>query len=272
MADNSKETISEKSSGVDIEEVPEKVENWKPATALGRRVKEKRVTNIDTIFDAGEPILEAEIVDTLLPDLEEDLLLVGQAKGKFGGGQRRIFRQTQKKTREGNKIKFVTCAAIGNKNGYVGVGVGASKETVPSRDKARRNARLHLIRIRRGCGSWETDSREQNSIPFAVEGRCGSVRITLKPAPRGTGLCVEKECAKILALAGIKDIWSKTQGQTKTKMNMIFALLDALKKLSEVKVRAEDYVKLGLIEGKIKENDQLEIVNAPSLVENSIIS
>ncbi|MBI2573211.1 30S ribosomal protein S5 [Candidatus Woesearchaeota archaeon] len=226
---------------------------WKPVTELGKNVKEGKITDIDQIFDNGQRILESEIVDTLLPDVTEDLLLIGQAKGKFGGGQRRIFRQTQKKTKEGNKIQFTTCAVVGNRNGYVGVGMGKSKETVPSRDKAKRQARLNLIRIRRGCGSWATDAREANSIPFQVTGRCGSVRITLIPAPRGTGLCVEKECAKVLSLAGVRDVWSKTSGQTKTKLNLLKALLDALHKLSEVKIQPADVAKLGIIEGRVKE-------------------
>lgn len=232
--------------------------DWKPKTNTGKLVKTGEITDIAQVFDGGLSILEPEIVDTLLPGLEEDLLLIGQAKGKFGGGQRRIFRQTQKKTREGNKIQFMTCAVVGNKNGYVGVATGKSKETVPARDKAKRKARLKLMRIRRGCGSWETNSREANSIPFSVQGKCGSVKITLIPAPPGNGLCIEKECAKILAMAGIKDIWSKTEGQTKTKLNLITALVDALRQLTEVKVRADDIARLGIVEGKMKETSEAE--------------
>ncbi len=226
---------------------------WTPKTALGKLVQSGAITDIEEIFDNNYQVLEVEIVDTLLPGLEEDLLLIGQAKGKFGGGQRRIFRQTQKKTREGNKIHFMTCAVVGNKGGYVGVGTGKSKETVPARDKAKRKARLNLMRIRRGCGSWQCNCREPHSIPFAVQGRCGSSRITLLPAPKGKGLCVEKECAKILALAGVKDIWSKTQGQTKVKLNLISALLDALRTLSQMKIKQEHIQKLGIVDGKIKE-------------------
>ena len=234
--------------------------DWKPTTELGKLVKNGTITDIDQVFDGGYTILEAEIVNTLLPNLGEDLLLVGQAKGKFGGGQRRIFRQTQKKTREGNKIQFMSCAVVGNRDGYVGVSFGKSKETVPARDKAKRKARLNLIRIRRGCGSWATDARQPNSIPFAVEGKCGSVKVKLMPAPPGKGLCIEKECAKILSLAGVKDVWSKTEGQTKTKVNLIYALIDALKKLSEVRVRSEDIAKLGIIEGRAKGQESAEVV------------
>jgi small subunit ribosomal protein S5 len=237
-----------------IGDVPELKDTWKPTTDLGMKVKEGKITDIEEIFKNDYKIMEAEIVNILVPEIEEELLLIGQAKGKFGGGQRRIFRQTQKKTREGNRIQFTTCAVVGNRNGYVGVATGKSKETVPARDKAKRKARINLMRIRRGSGSWASDSKEPTSIPFAVTGRCGSVRLTLIPAPLGTGLCIEKECAKILALAGIKDIWSTTKGQTKTKLNMITALLDALKNLSEVKVQSEDIQKFGLVDGKLKEN------------------
>lgn len=245
-----------------IEEVPRLTADWKPITALGKKVKEGQITDIDTIFNSGMPILEAQIVNHLLPNLEEDLLLVGQAKGKFGGGQRRIFRQTQKKTKEGNKIKFTTVAVVGNHDGYVGVGIGKSGETVPSRDKARRSARLNLIRVRRGSGTWESKSREPTSIPFAVTGRCGSVRITLMPAPKGKGLCVEKECAKILALAGIKDVWSKTEGQTKTKLNLIYALMNALRKLSEMKIQPSDIQNLGIVEGSLCDEPRNEYAEA----------
>ena len=43
-------------------------------------------------------------------------------------------------------------------------------------------------------------------IPFKVEGKCGSSRIVLMPAPQGTGLVIGDECKKILKLAGIPKI------------------------------------------------------------------
>ena len=232
-------------------------EDWKPKTELGAKVKSKEIQDIDEILNKGQKILESEITDILIPNLESYLIEIGQSKGKFGGGKRSIWRQTQKKTKEGNKIEFTTCCIVGNRNGYIGLGLGKSKETVPSRDKARRNARLNIMRIRRGSGSWESDSREAHSIPFAVTGRCGSVRLTLLPAPKGKGLCIEKECAKILVLAGIKDIWAKVSGQTRTKLNLIFALMDALRKLGEVKVRSEDIAKLGIIEGRLVQEEKV---------------
>jgi len=233
----------------EVVETPSFVEQWQPKTNLGRKVKNGEIKDIDEIIDRGLKINESEIVDALLPDLTTDFILIGQAKGKFGGGQRRLFKQTQKKTREGNKPKFSAMAVVGDCNGHVGIGLGKSKESLPAREKAIRRAKQNIIKIRRGCGSWECACKEPHSIPFVVEGKSGSAVIRLIPAPKGTGLCVEKECQKILKAAGIKDVWSKTFGQTRTKINLALACFDALKKLMLVKVKPEFKEKLGVVEG-----------------------
>jgi len=242
-----------------IEEVPEgiskdrgfNVENWKPKTELGRKVKSGEINDIDEIFDKGYKILEPEIIDALLPSLESSLIQAGQSKGKFGGGKRSIWIQTQKKTKEGSNIKFSTVAVVGNKNGYVGVGHGKSKETMPAREKSIKQAKLSIIRIKRGCGSWESGGENAYSIPFKVSGKSGAAKIDLIPAPKGTGLCVENECKRILQLAGIKDIYSKSKN-SKTKLNLIKACFDALKKLSKVRVNENFAKEHNIVEGKIK--------------------
>lgn len=243
-----KEDTSEATKASENKKLLEK-ESWKTKTQLGKKVKEGVINDIDEILNSGTRISEPEIVDVLIPEIESDLLLIGQSKGKFGGGQRRVFRQTQKKTCEGNKPKFSTCAIVGNKNGYFGMGYGKSKETVPAREKAFRNAKLNIMKIRRGCGSWECGCGAPHTIPFAVEGKCGSSTIKLIPAPKGTGLKIEKECGKILKMAGIEDIWSKTVGST-TKTNLIKACVDALRKLTQTKIKQTDIIKLGIVEGK----------------------
>ena len=213
--------------------------------------------NIDEILDNSLKILEPQIVDSLL-NLEQDLLLIGQSKGKFGGGSRRVFRQTQKKTREGNKPKFSTMAVVGDKDGHIGIGFGKSKETVPAREKAIRKAKLNIFKIRRGCGSWQCGCGKPHSIPFTVKGKCGSVEIKLIPAPKGKGLCCEKEIAKILELSGIKDIWIKTRGQTKNKVNFIYACEEALRKLVKTKVQPEQFSTLAIVEGNLDEEQAQE--------------
>ena len=225
------------------------LEAWKPKTALGKQVRSGEITDINDILDSGKRILEPQIAEMLLPNAQKELLLIGQSKGKFGGGSRRIFKQTQKKTPEGNNPSFACFAVIGNEDGYVGGGFGKSKDTVPAREKATRNAKLNIFKIRRGCGSWECGCKTPHSIPFEVSGKCGSVKIKLMPAPKGKGLCIEPECAKILKLAGIKDVWSKTFGQTRVKTNLVKACIAALKELMKVKVNQNKYAALGIAEG-----------------------
>lgn len=236
----------------------ELIEEWKPKTSIGLKVKSGEIKEIDEILDSGQKILEAQIVDVLIPNLETDLLLIGQSKGKFGGGQRRAFRQTQKKTEEGNRISFETCGVVGNNNGYVGVGFGKARETIPAREKSFRIAKLNIMKVRSGCGSWRCGCGTPHSIPFAIEGKCGSSIIKLLPAPKGTGLCVEKECQKILALAGIKDVWCKTRGHSATKTNLIKACVDALGKLSKIRVQEKLEKELSITEGKQKKVEQNE--------------
>lgn len=234
---------------------PADLSGWKPKTELGRKVKNREILDIDEILDNSVRILEPEIVDALIT-LENDLLLVGQSKGKFGGGSRRIFRQTQKKTMEGNKPKFSTTAIVGDKNGHIGIGYGSAKETVPAREKSIRKAKLNIFRIRRGCGSWQCGCGKPHSIPFTVKGKCGSVEITFMPAPKGKGLCSAPDIAKILSLAGIKDIWTKTRGQTKNRLNFVYACEDALKQLVKTKVMPQHYKTVALAEGSIEQEKE----------------
>ena len=236
-----------------VEEVKKKEnfekEAWKPKTSLGIKVKNGEINNIDYILDRRIKILEPEIVNTLIQNLLTDLMMIGQAKGKFGGGQKRVFRQTQKKTQEGNKPNFGTLAVVGNEDGYIGIGYGKSKETVPAREKAIRQAKINIIKIRRGCGNWRCGCGDPHTVPFKVSGKAGSVEVTLIPAPKGTGLKVEKECQKILRIAGIRDVWSRTEGQTRSKLNVLFACFNALQKLMAFKIDATNAENLHIIEG-----------------------
>ena len=210
----------------DISEIREA---WEPKTKLGKDVKSGKIKDIDEILDNDNKILEEGIVDYLL-NLESDLMAIGQAKGKFGGGKRRAWRQTQRKTEEGNVLTFSSMAVVGDEKGHVGIGVGKASETLPARDKAIRKAKLNIIKVQRACSSFDCACSEPHSIPFEVTGKAGSVRLTLIPAPQGTGLVVANELKKILKLAGIKDVYSKSFGKIRTTFNLMKACIDALQK------------------------------------------
>ena len=211
------------------------LDSWIPKTELGRKIKAgSHELDFDKILASGKKYIEPQIADKLLK-LKYDLLAIGQAKGKFGGGKRRAWRQTQKKTMEGNVVTFSSMAVVGDGKGHVGIGFGKSKETLPAREKAIRNAKLSIIKVARGFETKEAPGNEPHTVPFAVEGKCGSVRIKLLPAPRGTGLVIGDEGKKILRLAGIEDVYAVSKGQTRTTFNVAKAIIDALNKTNLMK-------------------------------------
>ena len=206
------------------------LENWLPKTILGKSVKEGKINSIDEALK--QKILEPEIVDRLL-SVREEILNIGQAKGKFGGGKIRAWRQTQRKTKEGNVATF-SCMVVVGTNGYIGLGYGRAQETLPARSKASRKAKLNLIKIKTACASFDCTCGENHTVPFIVEGRSGSSRIKLIPAPQGTGLVAGDEIKKILKTAGIKDVYSTTKGKKRTTLNVARACVDALRKTTEM--------------------------------------
>ncbi len=216
----------------DKREYGEELSSWVPKTRVGKLVKEGKITSLDEVIGKYR-IMEPQLVDYLVK-LETDLLNIGQSKGKFGGGKRRVWRQTQRKTAEGNVPTFSCLSVVGDMNGHVGIGLGKGKETLPAREKSLRKAKLEIIKVRRGCGSFDCSCNEEHSLPIKVEGKCGSSKVVLMPAPQGTGLVIGDECKKILKLAGIKDIYSKTFGQTRTTINLAHACIGALKKTTKV--------------------------------------
>ncbi|MGB9978348.1 30S ribosomal protein S5 [Methanobacterium sp.] len=206
-------------------------EEWEPKTNLGRMVKEGTITDIDEILEKGLPIMELEIVNTLLPDLEEEVMDVNLV---------------QRMHKSGRKVNFRVIVAVGNKKGYVGLGQGKAKEVGPAIRKAVDNAKYNIIKVRRGCGDWGCVCGREHTVPFKVSGKSGSVRVTLIPAPGGVGLAVGNVGKTILGLAGIYDVWSQTMGQTQTTINFANAVFDALKQLSKVKARKSDLKSLGV--------------------------
>ncbi len=213
------------------QEQEQHLESWIPKTKLGKLVKSGKIKDIDEVLK--HKILEPEIIDTLLK-LNSEILNIGQAKGKFGGGKRRAWRQTQKKTAEGNVPTFSCMCVVGNQNGYVGLGYGKAKETLPAREKALRKAKLNIMKIKRACASFDCVCEEAHTVPFIVKGKTGSCRIKLIPAAQGTGLVIGDECKKILKLAGIKDVYSVTNGKIRTTINLAKACMEALKKTTEM--------------------------------------
>ncbi|MFQ6074906.1 MAG: 30S ribosomal protein S5 [Candidatus Bathyarchaeia archaeon] len=191
-----------------------KGEGWVPRTRLGRMVLDGSITSIDEIFMEGLKIQESEIVDILLPDLEQNVLNINLV---------------QKQTDAGEKSRFKSLVVVGNYAGYVGLGTGKAKNVRTAIEKGVIDAKLNLIPVRRGCGSWECGCSEPHSIPFRTTGKCGSVRVELLPAPKGLGIVAAEIPKTVISFSGIKDCWTRSYGSTRTPLSFAYATHYALR-------------------------------------------
>lgn len=196
---------------------------WAPKTALGKKVLAGEITSMDEIIKNNEAVLESEIVDYLMP-LEEKMI---------------EFKKTTRVVRAGRKFSFRVAVLVGNKNGYVGVGTAKDTEKWPAVKKATRKAKLNLVKVRRGCGSWECTCGTGHSVPFKITGKNASVKVMFLPAPKGTGLVAGESIKDVLEFAGVTDVWTKVSGATDTRLNFVKAAIDALGKTTKMKVSDE---------------------------------
>jgi small subunit ribosomal protein S5 len=215
--------------------------SWEPKTKLGKLVKSGEIKTMHDAINSGLPIREPEIVDVLLTEMNDEVIDVNMV---------------QRMTDSGRRVKFVITVAVGNKNGYVGFGQAKGKEVGSSIRKAIDNAKLNIIEIRRGCGSWECGCGKPHTVPYQINGKSGSVQIRLKPAPRGIGLATGEVAKKILTLAGIEDCWAFTKGKTRTTVNYAKAVFNALVENAEMRVLSKSVENVGIVSGAIKKSDE----------------
>jgi len=189
-------------------------EDWQPKTRLGRLVLEGKIRSMEEVIQNNLVIKEPEIVPLLIPNLEYEVIEI---------------RLVQKQTDSGERSKFRCVVAVGNRDGWVGVGSGKAKQVHQAIQKALNRALLNIAPVRRGCGSWECGCGGNHSILAATTGKWGSVRVTLKPAPRGLGIVAGETAKIVLSLAGIQDVWTIAYGETRTPLSFAMATYDALR-------------------------------------------
>jgi len=177
-------------------------------------VLEGRITSMEQVFADHLRIYEPEIVDILLPNIEQEVLDVNLV---------------QKQTDAGERSRFKAFVAVGNRDGFVGVGTGKAKHVLSGINKAVVEAKLAITRIQRGCGSWECACGGRHSLLSRVEGKYGSVKIILLPAPRGAGVVAADMAKTVLSLAGVEDCWTRTFGKTRTTLSVTGATFEALR-------------------------------------------
>ncbi|HLC92551.1 MAG TPA: 30S ribosomal protein S5 [archaeon] len=203
------------------------LQTWVPKTAVGKMVQNGEISSMDDFFSKGMRVMEPEIVDILLPGMTDKMV---------------ELRKTARITRQGRSFSFRAAVLIGDGDSYIGIGTAKDRERFPALTKAMNNAKLSIIKVRKGCGSWECRCKEHHSVPFKAEGNSSSVRVILLPAPKGTGLVVGEKIKDVLKFVGIKDVWSKTRGNTGSTLDFVCAAVNALAATNDVKY-SEDMAK-----------------------------
>eukprot|EP01028_Stygiella_incarcerata_P009777 TRINITY_DN471_c0_g1_i3.p1 TRINITY_DN471_c0_g1~~TRINITY_DN471_c0_g1_i3.p1 ORF type:complete len:283 (-),score=73.90 TRINITY_DN471_c0_g1_i3:101-949(-) len=191
----------------------EKKEEWIPVTKLGRLVKAGRIQNVEEIYKHSIPVKEHQIIDHFFGDKLKDEMMKMQT--------------VQKQTRAGQRNRFKAFVVVGDNNGHCGLGVKVSKEAATSIRGAIVAAKLSVIPVRRGY--WGNRLGAPHTVPCKVTGKCGSIRVRLIPAPRGTGIVAAPVPKKLLQFAGIEDVYTSSRGSTKTVGNFIRATFNAIK-------------------------------------------
>jgi len=205
---------SRNSSGPQRRRYQKPEEVWIPKTSIGKRVIAGEINSMEEILSQGLRIQEAGIIKKLLPDLKTEVIDVGII---------------QKMTANGQSTRFKALVAAGNENGWLGIGMGKSKQMRIAIEKANNAAYLNVSPVKLGCGSWECRCDQNHSVPFKVKGKGGSVTIEILPAPRGLGLVAGRKIRNLLKLAGLKDAWTTAKGSTTTMNSTSKAVLQCLR-------------------------------------------
>lgn len=193
-------------------------DEWTPMTKLGRLVKEGKFPSIQDIYLYSIKIKEVEIIDHYFNE-EAGTELKDEIMG---------IQPVQRQTAAGQRTRFKAWVVVGDNKSHVGLGARCAAEVGIAIRGAHIMAKLSLVPIRKGY--WGLKIGPPHTLPCKISGKCGSSRIRLIPAPRGTGLVAAAPTKKLLQLAGITDIYSRSCGETRTTGNFVTACYLALRK------------------------------------------
>jgi len=121
----------------------------------------------------------------------------------------------------GRRFAFSVAIVIGDRKGRVGVGMGKATDTPLAIEKAIRDAKKNMIKVRQ---------TPKGSIPHETFAKFSSSRVLIMPAP-GKGILAGSSVRTVLEFAGLKEVSSKIFSRSRNKVNNARAAMKALESL-----------------------------------------
>ncbi len=128
----------------------------------------------------------------------------------------------------GKNLSFSALVVVGDRQGHAGFGMGKAREVPMAIRKGIEQAKKNLLKL----------NLKGTTIPHQVVGHYGSAQVLLKPAPEGTGIIAGGPVRKVMEVAGIQNVLTKSLG-TSNPHNVVKATFDALLRLKDAGQVAE---------------------------------
>ena len=145
-------------------------------------------------------------------DLQENVVFINRVAKVVKGGRR---------------FSFAAVVVVGDGKGRVGAGLGKAAEVPEAIRKGVEDAKKNMINV----------ALKNGTIPHESLGIYGAGKVIMRPAAEGTGIKAGGPVRAVLALAGVRNVLTKSLGSA-NPINMVKATLDGMAKLENVQTVA----------------------------------
>ena len=145
-------------------------------------------------------------------DLQENVVFINRVAKVVKGGRR---------------FSFAAVVVVGDGKGRVGAGLGKAAEVPEAIRKGVEDAKKNMINV----------ALKNGTIPHESLGIYGAGKVIMRSAAEGTGIKAGGPVRAVLALAGVRNVLTKSLGSS-NPINMVKATLDGMAKLENVQTVA----------------------------------